>query len=116
MWLTLLPLFANVALQVLGSTGVLSPANSSLANNLLASVIPFLGTITSKQGTTADVLAGLSLLSSTLAALKSQTNLPADKLAEIEALSNEVQKAILAYIQAGHGYDPTLYAPIGVIA
>ena len=116
MWITILGLVANVVPLVLGATGVLSPANSSLVNNLLASVLPFLTTLSQKQGATADILAALSLLSSTLNVLKSQPGMPADKLAEIEKLSGDVQAAILAYIQAGHGYDPSLYQPIGVIA
>ncbi len=116
MWTIFLPLLAQVIPLVLGATGVLSPANLSLTNNLLAAVFPFITTLSQKQGTTADVLAGLSLLSSICAALKSDPKLPADKLAEVEQVSSAVQKAILAYIQAGHGYDESLYAPVGVIA
>lgn len=114
-FIPLIGLFANIVLQALGLGGVLTPQTTTTINGLIGGIVPLLGTLTSKQTTTSDVLAVLAGLSSIIATLKADTNLPQDKLALVQVYDSEVQAAILAYIQAGKGLDLSVFTPIAPV-
>lgn len=111
-FIPLIGLFANIALQAIGLAGVLTPAATTTINGLIGGIVPLLGALTSKGTTSSDILAVLAGLSSIIATLKGDPNLPADKLALVQAYDGEVQAAILAYIQAGKGLDLSVFTPI----
>ena len=111
-FLPLLSLFANIALTAIGASGLISPTTAKLVTSLLGGVTSLIGSLGAGNTKLADVLAVLAGLSSIIAALKADPAIPADKLALLNSLDGEVSAAISAYIQAGKGYDPTLYAPV----
>jgi hypothetical protein len=114
-FLPLIGLFANIALTAVGASGVISPSTTKLITDLIGGVTPLIGSLAAGNTKLQDVLAVLAGLSSIIAALKKDTSLPADKLALLASLDDEVDAAIAAYLSAGKGYDPANYTPIAEV-
>ncbi len=114
-FLPLIGIFGNLVITLVGSLAGLTPANQTLAQQLLAGVLPLVGSLGAGNTKLQDVLAVLAGYQAIIAALKSDPSLPADKLTLLNNLGAEVQAAIIAYIQAGKGYDPGNYAPVPLV-
>lgn len=102
-------------LSVLSGSGLVPATVASLTGNLLGPVETLIASIKSGQSKTADALAALAALSGVIAVLKSQPNLPADKLTMIENVDKDVTAALKAYAAAENGYDQSLYLPIAPV-
>ena len=110
-------LFSSIpaVLGTLATGGIAPPLVASLTGNLLGPVESLIASIKSGQSKTADALAALAALSGVIAVLKSQPNLPADKLTMIENVDKDVTAALKAYAAAENGYDQSLYLPIAPV-
>lgn len=104
-----------VILSILSGSGVIPQTATTLTANLLAPVETLIANLKSGTSKTQDALAALAALSGVIAVLKSQPNLPADLLTQINNVDQDVQAALKAYGQAANGYDISLYQPIAAV-
>ena len=95
--------------QILANRGVIGTGTQNLINSLsnpLSNLIASLSTATTK---TQDALAVLAAAQGVVNVLKASTGLPADVLTEINNIDADIQKALIAYAQAGKGFDASIY-------
>lgn len=111
--LSLVSILGNVALIVLQNAGIAPAGTTALATALETAIQPLLAKLSSGGNTaSSDVLAALGALSGVLQVLKSQTNLPANVLSEIEAHATAVQAALAAEVATAKGIDLSALAPV----
>lgn len=83
---------------------------SGLGSGLLTSVLANKGTATAGIS---DTMAALGTLSGVIQTLKTNnTNAPADFLAYLDEADKSVNASLGAYVQAGKGFDVTMFAPV----
>lgn len=109
-------LLTNVVLVALQAAGVTSPAITALINSLEGTVVPLIANLSSGNSTSSDTLAVLGALSGVLATLQKQTGIAPTVLAQINALDQAVEAAIVAFLQAEKGVDLTVLTPIAPVA
>jgi hypothetical protein len=114
-FLPILSLIINALGTALPLIPGVSPTIAKTATDLAMGLVGLLGGIVPGQTKSADVIAALSGAMTLLTVLKTDTSIAPDKLTLINNLIAEIQAAIIAYVSAGKGFDPTAYAPIAMV-
>ena len=93
-----------------------SGATSNLIQALLGPAQALISKLISGGSASSETLAALAAAMAVATALKANTSLPADTLAEVNNVLSDLQAALVAYVKAGAGFDPSIYIPITPVA
>lgn len=106
----------GVLIPILQNQGVIGSSATTLISNLLAPVETLLANIKGGTSKMQDALAALGAMSGVIAALKANTAISADVLAQVNGIDLDIQKALSYYVQAEGGYNASLYTQIAPVA
>lgn len=115
-FLPLLQFAVNSILAVLSQTKTIPDGSVNLATQIEAAFGPLIAGLLSHQGTASDVLAAYGAVIGLLTSLKGNKAFNADTIDKIDEYILAAQNGTAGYIQAGKGFDPSLYGPTNPIA
>lgn len=115
----ILPLI-QLALSLLGpileNRGVIGASTDSLITSLSGSAGTLIASIAGNKGqphvVLQDSMAFMGTFSAVIAALKANNKIDPNLAKLLDAASAGVNAAMIAFVQAGKGFDVTLFAPI----
>lgn len=111
--LALVQLLLPVLLNLLGSSGVISPSLGNLIGQLAAAIPTLISSLLSGGGVTNEILAVLQAIQSEVNALKQNTNvLTQNEANEINALDAGITDALNAYKASLVTTDPSNLTPL----
>ena len=101
----------NAILSLLSQSKVIPDGSVNLAAQIEAAFGPLIAGLLNHQGKAADVLAAYGAIIGLLTSLKGSTKLDAATIDKINEYIMAAQNGTAGYLQAGKGYDPSLYQP-----
>jgi len=116
MGLDLILLVVTTALSSLSASGKIPATIATLVSSLAPIIGNAIKAIQGGQGKVQDAVTALGALSGVIAVLKSQTNLPADVLAELDVYNTAVQAGITGYLDSKTGIDLSKLGTVDPIA
>jgi hypothetical protein len=112
---SILGILVNLATSLLANKSVISADTSSMISGLWAQATKLIQTVRSGASVSQDGLAALGLAQGTINAIRGISGVPQGVLDEVAAVEKDVAAALAAYIKAGDGFDPSVYAPIALV-
>jgi len=115
-FLPLIQFAGNSILALLAQTKTIPDGSVNLASQVESAFGPLIAALLSHQGAAADVLAGYGAVIGTLTSLKGVKAFDQATIDRINVYLTAAQNGTAAYLQAGKGFDPSLYGPTTPIA
>jgi len=101
----------NAILSMLAQTKTIPDGSVNLASQIEAAFGPLIASLLNHPGKASDVLAAYGAVIGLLTSLKGSTKLDAATIDKINEYITASQNGTAGYLQAGKGYDPSLYGP-----